>query len=146
MIEPSAVLPVVVLDTSVVIKWYRQGEVLADPALALRDLYLDGRVTLAAPALLAYEFSNVLCYKQEFGTEDIQEAVERLYKMRLEWVSPSSALICRAIEIARTHETTVYDASFVALAEALDATFVTADARLVHQLSSHSHVRFLGDL
>ena len=27
----------VVLDTSVVIKWFRQGEVLASQALALRD-------------------------------------------------------------------------------------------------------------
>ena len=146
MSEGFTPLPVVVLDTSVVIKWYRQGEILAGPALALRDDYLDGRVTLAAPALLAYELSNVLCFKQELGTDDVQEAVERLYKMRLEWVSPSSALICRAIEIARTYETTVYDASFVALAEALDATFVTADARLVQRLSSNSHVRFLGDL
>jgi hypothetical protein len=34
----------VVLDTSVVIKWFRQGEVLASQALALRDAYLDGRI------------------------------------------------------------------------------------------------------
>ena len=34
----------VVLDTSVVIKWFRQGEVLAGQALQLRDDYLDGRI------------------------------------------------------------------------------------------------------
>ena len=146
MTELSALLPIIVLDTSVVIKWYRQGEILADQALALRDVYLDGQVSLAVPALLAYELSNVLCFKQDVSTEAVQEAVRGLYHMRVEWVSPSSAQICRAIEIARTYQATVYDASFVALAEALDATFVTADARLVQQLSSLSHVRFLGDL
>ncbi len=31
----------VVLDTSVVIKWFRQGEVLAEQAVALREAYLD---------------------------------------------------------------------------------------------------------
>lgn len=31
-----------VVDTSVFIKWYRQGEVLADRALMLREAYLVG--------------------------------------------------------------------------------------------------------
>jgi hypothetical protein len=31
----------VVLDTSVILKWFRQEEVLADQALALRDAYLE---------------------------------------------------------------------------------------------------------
>ena len=35
MVEWSSLSPIVVLDTSVVIKWYRQEEILADQALAL---------------------------------------------------------------------------------------------------------------
>ena len=50
----------VVPDSSVVIKWFRQGENLAEQALALRTGYLDGRIQLSVPTLLAYELTNVL--------------------------------------------------------------------------------------
>lgn len=39
-------------DTSVVIKRFRQGETLAERALALRAEYLDGRIELSVPSLL----------------------------------------------------------------------------------------------
>lgn len=145
MDERAALPSLVVLDTSVVIKWYRQGEILAKQALALRDAYLDGRATLVVPALLAYELSNVLCYKQDLTLQDVQQCIVGLYRMRLEWVAPSSAVIGRAVEIARTYDTTVYDASFAALAESLNAAFITADVRLARRLSALSYVHSLED-
>jgi predicted nucleic acid-binding protein len=144
--EPLADSVVLVLDTSVVIKWYRQGEILADQALALRDAYLDGQIALAVPSLLAYELANVLRFKQDMTLEDVQAAVESLYGIGLEWLMPSNTMIRRAVEIARTYETTVYDATFVALAEGLNGTFVTADQRLVRALPTSAPVRFLGDV
>ena len=36
----------VVPDSSVVIKWFRQGENLAEQAMALRTGYLNGRIHL----------------------------------------------------------------------------------------------------
>jgi predicted nucleic acid-binding protein len=55
-----------------------------------------------------------------------------------------SAVIERAVEIARTYDTTVYDATFAALAESMGATFVTADEHLVRRQETLSCVRFLG--
>jgi predicted nucleic acid-binding protein len=138
--------PALVLDTSVVIKWVRQGEVLAEQALALRDAYLDGRFALVVPSLLAYELANILRFKEDLTTESVQGAIESLYDMGLEWIPPSSATISRAVEIARAYETTVYDATFVALAELLGATLVTADERLTRQLPASAPVRFLGEM
>lgn len=135
----------VVLDTSVVIKWFRQGEVLADQALALRDAYLDGQIVVSVPSLLAYELTNMLRYKEDLTTDQVQEAVQSLFDMRLEWVLPSSAVMRRAVEMARAYETTIYDATFAALAESLNATFVTADERLVRCLEALPFVRFLGE-
>jgi len=135
----------VVLDTSVVIKWFRQGEVLADQALALRDAYLDGQIVVSVPSLLAYELTNVLRYKEDLTTDQVQEAVQSLFDMRLEWVLPSSAVMRRAVEMARAYETTIYDATFAALAESLNAAFVTADERLVRRLEALPFVRFLGE-
>jgi predicted nucleic acid-binding protein len=133
----------VVLDTSVILKWFRQEEVLAGQALALRDAYLDGRIGVVVPSLVAYELANVLRYKADLTTDQVQEAVQSLFGMGLEWVLPSSATMGRAVGIARAYEATVYDAAFAALAEWMDATFVTADERLAHRLEPLPFVRFL---
>lgn len=53
---------VVVLDTSVIVKWLRQREIQADQALALRDAYLNGQVAITVPLLVAYELANVTRY------------------------------------------------------------------------------------
>ena len=135
-----------VLDTSVLIKWFRQGEVLAEQALALRVAYLTGRITITPPSLLAYELANVLRYKKDLSTEQVQAAVRSLFDMQMIWMLPSAEVMEQAIEIARTHETTVYDATFAALAGALGATLVTADERLARKLGLLHFVRFLGEL
>jgi predicted nucleic acid-binding protein len=136
----------IVLDTSVVIKWFRQGEVLAEEALALRDAYLYGQIEVALPTLLAYELANVLRYKADMNTKQVQTAVRSLFDMGLAWVLPSSEMMERAVEIARTHNTTVYNATFAALAESVGATFVTADERLIRRLEALPLVRFLGQV
>jgi predicted nucleic acid-binding protein len=136
----------VVLDTSVVIKWFRQGEVLAGPSLALRDAYLDGQIVVSVPSLLAYELANVLRYKGDLTTSQVQEAVQSLFDMGLGLIPPLSSVMRRAVEIAHTCDTTVYDAAFAALAESLDAVFVTADEKLARKLGTLPCVRFLRDI
>jgi predicted nucleic acid-binding protein len=136
----------VVLDTSVVIKWFRQGEVLAGRALALREAYLDGQIAVLVPALLAYELANVLRDKGDLTVSQVQDGVHSLFDMGLEWVPPSSEMMRRAVDVARTHDTTVYDAAFAALAEGVGATFVTADEGLVRRLAALPFVRFLGEV
>jgi predicted nucleic acid-binding protein len=136
----------VVLDTSVILKWFRQEEILADQALRLRQAYLAGQVTISVPTLLAYELANVLRYKRELTTEQVQQAVQSLFDMNLNWTVPTSLIMRRAVEVAHTHEATVYDAAFAALAESLQTGFITADARLVNRLQPLHYVHFLGDI
>jgi len=133
-------------DTSVVIKWLRQGEILAEQALALRAAYLDGQIRLSVPGLLAYELANVLRYKDDLSTAQVEEAVQSLFDMGLEWAPPTAALMRRAAVIARAAGVTVYDATFAALAESMEATFVTADEDLVRRLAAWPFVLFLGNV
>lgn len=135
-----------VLDTSVVIKWFQQEERLAARALALRQDYLTGQVWLLEPALLAYELANMLRYKAALSTAQVETAVQSLFDMQLEWFAPTAALTRRAASLARLYDTSVYDAIFAALAESAAATFVTADERLVRRLAPLTCVAFLGDL
>ena len=133
-------------DTSVVVKWLRQGEVLAAQALALRAAYLDGKIELLAPDLLAYELANVLRYKVELSTASVELAVQSVFDMGLEWAAPTASLMRRAAAIARAAEVTVFDAAFAALAESAGATFVTADKALVRRLAGWPCVLFLGNV
>jgi predicted nucleic acid-binding protein len=135
---------VVVLDSSVVIKWFRQEEVLADMALLWRERFLNGSALVVVPDLMAYEIANALAYKQDLSTEQVQGAARSLFDMELEWAGPSAALSERAIELARTYGISVYDGVFVALAESLSARLITADRRLVDRLSTLKFVSFLG--
>ena len=61
-------------------------------------------------------------YKTDLSTDRVQEAVQSLFDMGLEWVMPSKALMYNAVEIARRYDTTVYDSTFVALAESLNSS------------------------
>ena len=135
-----------VLDTSVIIKWYRQGEVLAQKALALRTTYLAGEANVSVPSLLVYEVTNVLRYKNDLSTDQVKEAVQSLFDMNLDIIFPSLLIIDQAVELARTYNITVYDAIFVALAQALSVTFITADERLAQRLAALSFIHFLDEV
>lgn len=135
-----------VLDASVVVKWFRQGEALAREALALRTAYLEGRIRILVPTLLAYEVANVLRHRIGLTASQVEVAVQSLFDMGLEWAPPSAAMIRRAVAIAQRADTTVYDATYAALAELVGATYVTGDERLARRLANLRFVRFLGNL
>jgi predicted nucleic acid-binding protein len=138
--------PRCVLDTSVIVKWFRHGEVLAAQALTLRQAYLDGTINVTVPVLVAYELANVLRYKVDLSTAQVRDAVLSLFDLGWDWVAPSPSVMARAVEIARAYEVTVYDAAFAALAESSSAVLFTADGRLVRRLSALPFVHFLGQV
>ena len=135
-----------VLDTSVVLKWTRRDEIMADRALALLSAYLHGLAQITVPALVAYEVANVLRYKTHLATGDIEAAVQALFDLGLTWATPAAAVMRRAVWLARECDTTVHDAAFAAVAEAVGADFVTADERLARRLAALPLVQFLGDV
>jgi len=66
----------VVLDSSVVIKWFRRYETLCEQSVKLRQAYLAGRLFIIVPDILIYEIANVLRYKP--------------------WINPKSSKLCKA--------------------------------------------------
>jgi len=142
----AADLRLVVLDSSVVIKWLRDGESLRAQALALRASYLDGSLDIAVPDLLIYEVANVLRYKTDLTSTEVVAAVQSIFDMDVAIIPIGPELAARAIALARQHDVTVYDATFVACAEHLSASLVTADAGLAGKATSPRPIIFLGDL
>lgn len=135
-----------VLDSSVILKWFRAHEVLREQALWIRQAYLDGNLRVYAPDLLIYEIANVLRYKPDMDPRKVQQAIGSLFDMGIGIVPPSERLMARAVEIAYSHKVTIYDAVFSALAERLNAPFVTADEKLAEKLRKLDYVHFLGEV
>ena len=62
----------VLLDSSVVIKWFRESEIWREAAVFLRQEYLNGRLKIYVPSLLILEIANVLRYKPDLTSFQVQ--------------------------------------------------------------------------
>jgi len=128
------VKPSFVLDASAVAKWFVEEDESREMRW-IRDLYLEGAVTIYVPSLLFTELANALRYVDGLDSTDVINAVEALRSLRLRVVSDLEVLD-RAIEIAFNHGITVYDAVYVALAEATGSKLVTYDKELLSEFSN----------
>ena len=136
----------VLLDSSVVLKWFRKDEIWREAALKLREAYLAGHMVIFVPDLLIYEIANVLRYKPDLTQLQVQEALTSLYDMKISIVEISQGVIMEAIQLAYFHAITVYDATFIAMAKYLKVPFITADDKLIQDLSKIPYLHHISDL
>ena len=130
-----------VVDTSVVIKWFSQiDEDNVDVALRLQDMHLKKQALLIAPDLLFYEVLNALRYNANLTDEDLAAAVASLTKMDFDVYLPGPELMNQAVKLARLHNATVYDASYVALAQELGCLCVMADEKLYRKFEGFPYI------
>lgn len=139
-----------VIDANVAIKWY-VPEVLAQRAVYLLREATNGGVALFAPDLIWAELGNVLWNKlqrNELDAEIIRQILGAVAVAFPVETVPCSLLLAAAFEIASAFNRTVYDSLYIALAQSMQATFITADERLVNALGQTSlgpTIRFLGE-
>jgi len=122
-----------VLDASAVAKWFVEEEESREMR-RIRDLYLNGRLTIYVPSLLFIELANALRYVEGLNSTDVINAVEALKSLRLEVVSDLEVLD-KAIEEAFSHGITVYDAVYVALAKVTGSRLITYDKEMLSKFS-----------
>ena len=122
----------VVVDASVVVKWFVVEEYSREARLML-DAYVEGLADLAVPELLSFEVLNALRYSGAFGEDELKEAARALEDFQLALFRLESGLALRAVEVAMRKDITVYDASYVTLAELPGTTLYTADKKLLRK-------------
>ncbi len=133
------------LDSSVLVKWFSPE---ADHRLArqLRKDYLKGECELAIPDLALYEVANALRYSGRFTADEIAGHVRSLIELELALLPLNLSALTTAVKLSLEREVTVYDAYFMALAQAMGMIFITADERLFEKIQGLGFVRLLREL
>jgi len=122
-----------VLDASVVLKWF-VSEKDSDKAEMLRSEYYLGQRDIVVPDLILYEISNALNYHPDFEPSEIKVALQTLFDIGIEIVTPTQMLMNKTVDIASENNVTCYDASYFALAQDLQTDFITADQKFYDKL------------
>ena len=137
---------IVVVDASVVAKWFLREE-LHTNAMSL----LEDRDVLHAPDLVITELTNVFWRKCNSGELTLPDAEAALSAVRvyLSILHPTADFAVQALKIGLALEHPVYDCLYLACAQQVDGVVVTADRRLlgvVRQTPYHALVRPLADV
>ncbi len=124
----------VVADASVVVKWF-VDEIYSENARKLREEYINGSIELASPELMPYEVLNALRYTKLFSKDELKLIARSLSLYGFKLYSLRGKLSERIAEIAVEKEITVYDASYIALAESLNSKLYTSDEKLIDRVN-----------
>ena len=140
----------VVVDANLALKWVLLEED-SHTSMLLLDKWTDEGRTVIAPALFAYEVTNIL-YRQavsgKLTYDESRRGLEKLFalEIRLEF-SLYKEVSTQAMEFAeRFRLPATYDAHYLALAYAEQCECWTADRRLWNAVKRElDWVRWLGD-
>ncbi|OGP89569.1 MAG: hypothetical protein A2157_16925 [Deltaproteobacteria bacterium RBG_16_47_11] len=137
-----------VVDSSIVFKWYRQpgDEEYVPQAVSLLERHLHGDLEIHVPDLLFYEMGNILRFKETVVSKGALTILRETFALALQTHPIDLLLAEETFRLAREHDITFYDASFVALSHLLDASFITADKKLFAKVKTLPTGLFLGSL
>lgn len=125
----TRVSSLVTIDASVVL-----ARLLAEPRPSWIDATFDdaqdGKVALIAPPLLWLEIGNRLVRAHDVGDEFALEAMLRAEALPITPVDIGRPMRLRALQLGREHGLTMYDATYLAVAESAEARMLTLDSQL----------------
>jgi predicted nucleic acid-binding protein len=137
----------IVIDASVVLKWYLSDEEHGDRALDILEGHASDSISLHAPALLEFEVANGLAIAKRRGRvedEAALKAMEGFTEIGIE-LYPLSPLFPKVLAYCDRYKISVYDAAYVALADDLKTKVVTADKLLFKSTRNLKFVKWIGE-
>lgn len=128
----------VVADSSVIVKLFINEE-YTDHALALRDAYISNEITLSEPSLMIYEVLNAIRYTkmQKFTQEELGIIIKSMHEYEFNITEIDYGLAIKIMEISTKYNISVYDATYIALAEVTGSKLYTADDKLIKAVGLH---------
>ena len=119
---------VLVLDASVVVKWFRRaGERHVEQARTLRASFGRGDLEIVAPPLLPLELITVAGRRWHWERFQLERLAAAFEDLGIELVEPDLGAVARWTASGLT----AYDAAYVAVADEREVTLVTDDEQIV---------------
>jgi predicted nucleic acid-binding protein len=138
-----------VLDASVILKWYLIDETYGQKALDLLHKFITKELSILSPSLLEYEVINGLTIAQKRGRikeENILAAIEGFFDLEIE-LKDLSYFYPRALHYCKAYHRSIYDSSYLALAETEGTSLITADEGLYRAVKSDlKWVKWIGEV
>ncbi len=137
-------MSIVVIDTSVAVKWFVTEDQDRDQALEILDQIKQQPARFCVPELLFNEMLAVFC-KLIKDPNLIKEYIGILAELGMERIGNGATLLGTAAELAKQHELSGYDAIFAASAKLLKGVWLTADKEAVRRLRGTKLAHLLGE-
>jgi len=139
----------VVIDASVVLKWFLTDEEHGQKAMSLLGQYISNELNILAPSLLEYEVMNGLIIAQRRGRlkeEKVLTAIDGFMNLEIKLMNLSH-LYPKVMHYSKIYNRSAYDASYLAVADEAGITLITADEGLYNVVKKDlKWVKWLGDI
>ncbi len=130
----------IVLDASVILKIFLE-EPDSKLAYPLIEGHITGKEKIAAPELLYYELANVLATKTSLSLKSASSAFTEIFNLEIETFTLGVEEILSSISLSHKCKISVYDSSYLILADRLSCNFITADERLFNKTKDMKFVK-----
>ena len=138
-----------IVDASVVVKWFLLDERHTQEARAIRDGILDDRLHLAAPTVLWSEVAHSVAKAVRRGRLDsrlVSPIAQAMAEMR-PLIGSADLDPVETVAAALQTDLSAYDAQYLALGVSQGVAVLTADARMLERGRAHGYdVVWLGDI
>lgn len=119
-----------------VAKWMLPGEPYQQEAIRLKDDHVSGVAELSAPSFMIEEVANTVWKAtklDKISVKNGQKALTALNGLNIELHQLDWAEMSEGLSIACDLNLTMYDLSYLLLADKMDVPVVTADQQLCHR-------------
>lgn len=124
----------IVIDSSVVFKWFDETETDSKQALQILRSHLSKSDNIIVPDLILYELANAWSTKSALKFEAIIDNLRLLKKYSLKIINVDLNFLEKAVLMSKEYSVSVYDAAYAVLAKEKKCKFVTADKKFVEKI------------
>lgn len=131
----------VVIDTSVIVKWFVQESDTAKTQDILKQ-QKNNKIQIILPDIVLLELVNALYWGKKFEYENIVKALEIMSRIKIIYKKVNDSLLLTSLLLMVKHKIQSYDALFIALAEQEKCPLITVD-RKHHRKEISKRIRYL---
>lgn len=135
----------IVVDTSVAIKWLNKKEKDSEFALSLYKKHIAGIEVIVVPPLLFIEAANTLATKSNSAKEDIETGLAFIFEANFDIYNITLGDLVDAGVLAKKYKTSVYDMLYAVVAKNKKCILITADEYFVKK-TKFKHVKLLKEI